>query len=135
MYKPSNILEKHQISFVRKSYYDPENLLTLGQFYYHPRLQVVPPPPVLDIKDDGTINSSYEEEPFYLEIVDKMTVQDLLDYFYYKANVKPQEAVKARDIGAFEHLLKFWDVDFILYLIDESVVVSLDYGRPIPKSH
>ncbi|MFE4029314.1 hypothetical protein ACFX4N_24490 [Priestia sp. YIM B13551] len=132
-YKPSNVLDQHQIKYVRRPYIDPENLLMLGQFYFHPRLQLTPPPPVLEIADDGTIKASYEDQPFYLEIVEKFTKQDLLAYFYTKMNVTPQESVRARDIGALEHLLKFWDVDFILYLIDEAFAVSLDNGKPMPK--
>ncbi|WP_257146728.1 hypothetical protein [Priestia megaterium] len=133
-YKPCNILESHKIKFIRKPYSDPDNLLVLGQFYFHPRLQVTPPPPMLQINDDGTINASYEDEPFFLEIIDKITKKDLVEYFYSKMNAVPQPATLNRDIGAFEHMLRFWDVDFILYLIDEAFAVSFDNGRPMPKS-
>lgn len=133
-YKPSSILDHHKIQYVRKPYRDPENLLILGQFYFHPRLQVTPPPPMLEIADDGTIKASYDEEPFYLEIIDKISKRDLVDYFYSKTNAVAPEATVARDIGAFEHLLKFWDVDFILYLIDEAFACSLDSGTKMPKS-
>lgn len=133
-YKPSSILEAHKIQFVRKPYRDPENLLVPGQFYYHPRLQLTPPPPMLEIADDGSIKASYDDEPFYLEIIDKITKKDLVDYFYSKTNSPPKEATMARDIGAFEHMLRFWDADFILYLIDEAFAVSFDNGKPMPKS-
>lgn len=133
-YKPSSILDKYKITYVKKSYIDPENIMVPGQFYYHPRLQITPPPPVLQISDDGTFKASYEDEPFYLEIVDKFTKKDLVDYFYAKTGAAPKEATVARDIGAFEHMLRFWDCDFILYLIDEAFACSMDSGRPLPKS-
>ncbi|MES9681735.1 hypothetical protein ABWK22_02220 [Gottfriedia acidiceleris] len=133
-YKPSSILDANKIAYVRKPYYDPENLLVPGQFYYHPRLQATPPPPMLEIADDGTIKASYDDEPFYLEIIDKITKRDLVDYFYSKTNAATPESTLSRDIGAFDHMLRFWDVDFILYLVDEAFACSLDNGKPMPKS-
>ncbi|MGH1263411.1 hypothetical protein ACQVWE_14000 [Bacillus cereus] len=133
-YKPSSILDAHNIQYVRKPYRDPDNLLVPGQFYFHPRLQLTPPPPMLKISDDGTIEASYDDEPFYLEIVDKITKKDLVDYFYSKTNAPTPEATLSRDIGAFDHMLRFWDVDFIFYLIDEAFTCSLDNGKPMPKS-
>lgn len=134
LYKPSNVLEQNQIKFIRKAYHDPDNLLIPGQFYFHPRLQLTPPPPMLQIADDGTVKASYDEEPFYLEIIDKMTKKDIVDYFYNKSNVPPPEATLARDIGAIEHMLRFWDADFILYLIDEAFACSSDNGRAMPRN-
>lgn len=133
-YKPSNLLEANNITFERKSYRDPNNLLVPGNFYFHPRLQITPPIPVLDISDDGTISASYEDEIFYLEMIDKLTKKELVDYFYLKTNSFAPEATLARDMGAFDHMLRFWDVDFILYLIDEAFACSLDSGGQLPKN-
>ena len=134
-YKPCHILDAYKITYKRKSYRDPDNLLIPGQFYYHHRLQVTPPPPMIQVFDDGTFSSSYENDgPFYLEIVDKLTKKDLVDYFYNKTNMKCQEATLARDIGAFEHMLRFWDADFILYLIDEAFACAMDEGKQLPKT-
>lgn len=133
-YKVSSILDHYKIDYVRKSYYDPENILVPGQFYLHPRLQITPPPPVIVVNDDGTFEASYDEDEFYLEIVDKITKKDLVIYFYNKMNSTYSEATLPRDIGAFEHMLKFWDVDFILYLIDEAFACSMDEGKPMPKT-
>jgi len=132
-YKPSHLLTHYGITFQMKEYRDPDNLIQYGKFYFHPKLQVTPPPPKLTIHDNGDIFASYDEEPFYLEMVSKFTKKDVVDYFYFKKNTGDQsEAVFARDIGAVEHMLKFWDVDFILYLIDEAFVCSRDEGaQPI----
>lgn len=133
-YKPGSILEAHGRKVPRKNYHDPENLLVLGKFYFHPTLQVTPPAPVLVIEDDGTMTASYENEPFYLEIKDRFTRKDLVRYFYNKNNKEVPEATIARDVGAFDHMLRFWDVDFILYLIDEAFSYSMDIGTHSPKS-
>lgn len=133
-YKPFNILEKYGVEIKRKDYRIPGNLIKAGHFYYHPRLQVTPPPPVIAISDDGTFKASYEDEPFYLEIVEKFTIRDLIDYFYGKTNSVCPDVHIQKDSGAFEHMLKFWDVDFIMYLIDEAFVCSMDSGKQIPKS-
>lgn len=133
-YKPSDILNKLNIKFVKKPYTDANNLLIPGKFYYHPRLQLTPPAPKLKIEDDGTITPSYEEEEFYLEIVDKLTIENLITYYYNKMGKSVDKKYLSRDIGAMEHMLKFWDVDFILYLIDEAFAISMDKGEPLPNS-
>ncbi|UOE58240.1 hypothetical protein IRB79_27350 (plasmid) [Cytobacillus oceanisediminis] len=133
-YKPSSLLESKGIAIKRKPYREPDNLLVPGQFYFHPRLQATPPPPVLQIFDDGTFKASYDEEPFYLEIIDKITVRDLVDYFYAKFYSVCPDSHYSKDAGAFEHMLKFWDVDFILYLVDEAFACALDSGKELPKS-
>lgn len=133
-YKPYNILEKHAVVIKRRDYHIPGNLIIPGQFYYHRRLQATPPPPVIQISDDGTFKATYEDEPFFLEIIEKITVRDLVHYFYGKTNSVCPEAHTQKDCGAFEHMLKFWDVDFILYLIDEAFACSRDSGKQLPKS-
>lgn len=133
-YKPCDILEHYKIPFKRGTGSDPANLISINRFYYHPRLQLVPPAPKLKIDDDGTITSSYDSEEFFLEMIDSFTLRDLVDYFYSKTNSFVPSVNLVRDIGAFEHLLQFWDVDFILYLIDEAFAYSSDKGRPVPSS-
>lgn len=134
-FKPSHLLKRYNIPFKLMDYSDPDNLIKIGKFYYHPRLQVTPPPPMLVIHDNGEINSSYDEEPFYLEMVDRFTKKDVVDYFYSKMNKTGEiEASLVRDLGAVEHMLKFWDLDFILYLIDEAFAVTWDEGlKPVKK--
>lgn len=109
---------------------DPTNLLLRGQFYYHPQLQIAPPPPVVKLLPDGTFAASYEEDPeFYLEIKEKYTVENLLDYFYQRTGINPKN--RKRDRGSIEYLLRIADLDLILYSIDEASVMYMDTnGKP-----
>lgn len=133
-HKPSEVLEYFKINYKRGLKRDPNNLIQLNRFYYHPKLQVAPPPPVLKIEDDGTITPSYDSEDFYLEMKDSFTVEDLLDYFYSKKNMAVPDSNIKKDIGAFNHLLQFWDIDFLMFLIDEAFTSSVDEGKPLPNS-
>lgn len=133
-YKPTDVCDAFQVAYQLADYQNPDNLLEFGRFYYHPRLHVTPPPPVLIIEDDGTMTASYDNEPFYLEITDTLTKKDLLGYFYGKRSMPPVSSHYARDMGAIEHLLKFYDVDFLLYLIDEAFALARDTGRKDPAN-
>jgi hypothetical protein len=107
---------------------DPDNLLEYGRFYYHPALQIAPPPPTVSVNVDGTFSASYEEDTFYLEIKEKYTVDDLVDRFYKRAGITKQRN-RTADKGAFKHLLKSNELDVILYAIDEAVI-----SDDIPRS-
>lgn len=111
---------------------NPNNLLEVGAFYYHPALQIAPPPPVITILDDGTFKSSYDTEEFFLEIKECFTLEDLVDYFYKIMGYN--DGFKDRDIGAFKHILKSYELDAVLYTIDESRFLAEDLSKPIPKN-
>lgn len=112
---------------------DPNNLLQAGQFYYHPALQVAPPPPTVVQLDDGTFQSSYEVEEFFLEVKESFTCENLVDYFYQVMGQDGQ-GFKDRDVGAFKHIMKSYDLDTILYTIDEARFLAEDLNKPIPRS-
>lgn len=112
---------------------DPNNLLQAGAFYYHPALQVAPPPPTLIQLDDGSFQSSYESEEFFLEIKESFTFEDLVAYFY-RVMEMDGTGFKERDIGAFKHILKSYDLDTILYTIDEARFLAEDLNKPRPRS-
>lgn len=112
---------------------DPNNLLKAGEFYYHPALQVAPPPPVITQLDDGSFVSSYDTEEFFLEIKEKFTVEDLAQYFYSVMGIDG-EGFRERDIGAFKHILRSYDLDTVLYTIDEARFLAEDLSKPVPKS-
>lgn len=111
---------------------DPNNLLEPGRFYYHPALQVAPPPPTIMQREDGTFYSSYEDEEFFLEIKECFTLCDLVDYFYKVMEIDVD--FKERDMGAFKHILKSYDIDTVMYMINEAKAMSEDYGKPTPTS-
>ncbi len=112
---------------------DPNNILEPGAFYYHPQLQVAPPPPTVIQLDDGTFQSSYENQEFFLEIKESYTFEELVDYFY-KVMGHEDASFKERDIGAFKHMLRSYDIDTILYTIDEARFMAEDLDKHIPQS-
>lgn len=112
---------------------DPNNILEHGKFYYHPALQVAPPPPVVIQLDDGTFQSSYDNQEFFLEVKESFTFEDLVAYFY-KVMEHDSTGFKERDIGAFKHIMKSYDIDTVLYTIDASRFLAEDYMKPLPKN-
>lgn len=112
---------------------DPNNLLEIGKFYFHPELQIAPPPPTVVQLDDGSFVSSYESEPFFLEVRETFTMEDLVDYFYKRMGINGV-GFKERDIGAFKHIMRSYDLDTILYTIDAAKFFAEDLLKQIPKS-
>jgi len=132
-YNVEEILNYFKIPFTKKQVvYNPDNLMNPQRFYYHQQLQVTPPPPSLVQHKDGSFQASYELEPFYLEMRDCYTVEDLLEYFYSRMNIHERLNVE-RDKGAMKHLLKSFDLDLILHLIDEAYAQSMDRGVQLPQ--
>lgn len=112
-----------------------KNLMQEGVFYYHPRLQETPPLPTLEIDiRTGSLNRSCT--PFYLEMVDSFTLNDLLEYTQSK--VKILHCDKARELGALTYLLKkykdteepFNNLDLLLYTIDAGGALMEDLDMP-----
>jgi hypothetical protein len=130
-YVPSEILQVLRIPFKKGvQQVVPDNLIVPSQFYYHSALQLTPPPPTISQLPNGDFVSNYED--FYLEIREVFTLDDLLTYFYQKVGIVETTTLE-RDKGAFRHMLKSFDVDFILHLIDEAYAQAVDRGAPIPK--
>lgn len=130
-YVPSDILKYLQIPYkkgVQKVIQD--NLVVSSHFYYHPELQLTPPPPTITQLPTGDFQSSYED--FYLEIKEVFTIDDLVKYFYHKVGVHDTSTFE-RDKGAFRHMLKSYEVDFVLHLIDEAYAQAVDRGAALPK--
>lgn len=111
---------------------DPDNLLDRAKFYYHPALQVAPPPPVVKQLDNGEFISSYDDEPFFLEMKEKFTLDDLVTYFYNVMGM--DDGFRERDKGAFKFILKNYELDVVLYTIDEANALAYDLNKPQPQS-
>lgn len=92
------------------------NLLE-DKFYYHHRLHSVPGPNEIEIDVDGTIYK--KSHPFYLEIIDYFSLEDLVNYFHTK--MKIDDKVKFREN---KHTLKYlhnnYGLDLLLFSIDEA---------------
>lgn len=95
----------------------PNNLMDPDAFYYHNRLRKTSKPSQLVFNEE---TREYEriEEPFYLEMVECFTMDDLLDYWYKSNGMNPNENIIKQDRGRFEYLLKFYDLDELLFMID-----------------
>lgn len=109
----------------------PDNLITSSKFYYHPELQLTPPPPTMTQLDSGEFHRVYEE--FYLEIKEAFTLDDLVHYFYRRVGVLDMHTTLERDKGAFRHILKSNEIDFVLHLIDEAYTQAVDRGAALPR--
>lgn len=109
---------------------DPDNLITPGRFYYHPWLQVSPPPPRVKVHPDGTFEDIYE--PFYLEIVDRVTPDDLVAYFYDLMDVDEPLQDPKRHAGAFRSMVDQYGLDLVMYMMGETQVQAIDAGERPP---
>lgn len=94
--KPGKFMEYARAHSPKKS----SNILKDGTFYFHPLLQIAPPPAVITINDDGTF--SRKEEEFYLKIKNSFTFNDILEHFYKR--FPKIERNEQRDLGAIEYL-------------------------------
>lgn len=123
-----------QVKIIRKDM----GLMKDGIFYFHPRLQVAPSPPTIQITDDGEFISSYEHEEFFLKMIDCFTMEDLISYFHKKAGVTRSNF--NRDVKGFEYFFKqvmidnpLNPLDLVLFTIDAAVALAYDRDQPIPR--
>jgi len=98
--KYPNDFKKVMLSIESKDMNNRDNILSKGAFYYHPALQVVPPPPVITVNPDGTFLK--EQEEFFLKIKSCFTLKDALDYFYLRFPIIDRN--ERRDLGAIKYL-------------------------------
>lgn len=95
-------------------------LIERDTYYFHPELQILSKPPMLSISSDIIIKPA----KFFKEIKISYTKQNVLDYFYRKANSKIIKDMN-RDLGSLDYLLSRYkhqlmnSLDVILYLIDD----------------
>ena len=119
------------------------NLLRPGRFYYHPYLQVAPPPPLVSINDDGTFCK--KDQCFFLKIKDRFTIENTLEYFYLRFPYIDRSL--RRDIGAVEYLYNkaaiptidnhhdkdLNAIDLLMFTIDTSLALCHDEDRKLKK--
>jgi hypothetical protein len=94
--------------------------LIAADFYYHPRLRVMPPPPTAFLNPEtGDIVNL--KPMWYLEIIDSFTNEDLLQYYCEAmkiASLHPDD--KKRYLGALTYLVRRHGIDVVLYTIDSA---------------
>lgn len=99
---------------------EKDELITLGRFYLHPKLQESPKPPrKIYNREEGTFSLDKAED-FYLEIVESFTVRDLLAYYYIKHEQDPIPGTS--HLTQMKNLTMSYDLDMVLFLIDSSAM-------------
>jgi hypothetical protein len=112
------------------------NLIEENKFYYHKKLRIVPGLPIIKVDDSGEITRTTPK--FFLEIVDKFTYDDMLEYFYDIHNVPERFKNYKRDIAGIKYLCNLYRnsnsdinwLDILLYMIDVSNAIRIDEDRP-----
>ena len=107
------------------------NLLRSRTFYYHNALRLTSAPPRREIDyDSGEIRCI--NEPYFLEMKASYNQDDVVDY--YIRHVKPQmkPGIKNRYKGVFTYLLRSYNVEEILFMIDVTVnnILSNEIRKP-----
>lgn len=91
-----------------------------NKFYFHNTLRLQPKKPMWN-----PLTGEVKVEKFYLEMVIKYSINDLLNYYYITVNTPVPLRDYKRDKAGLEHLLKKYNnmknitsLDFVLHLID-----------------
>lgn len=96
-----------------------QNLLKQGSFYYHNQLRIVPGAPVREL-DYNTGEIKKIEEEFFLEMRASYTIDNVIDYYIDQLNLTPSYQERSRFIGALKYLLKQYNIDLLLFMIDQA---------------
>ena len=105
---------------------------TEKSIYYHYNLQIHSKPNSVD-----PVTLTVIKQPYYLEMKQRYTMNDLLDYYYNKLLVPIHFRDEKRDRGAFNHLISCYKfdeintVDFLLFVIDYIVAYDYKVSNPL----
>jgi hypothetical protein len=124
---PDLITKVYHLEEVIGNRQPPNNLLERDVFYYHNILREVPPPPRIRFVDGKPVR---EEQPFYLEMKKRFTLEDLLQYWYNSNGVSPNDHMRRQDEGKFKYLLGIYNLDEILFAIDVSKTMRAEQQLP-----
>ena len=110
-----------------------QSLTKPGVFYYHPRLQVSSPAPVLRQLDSGEF-VEVDADVFFLRNTKIFTAKNAGEYFHYRMGTKSM--IENRDIASINKLLGYCDdnLDLLLYTIDAAAAIIFDSDLRPPKS-
>ena len=112
------------------SYQKTNECIVPGQFYFHPELQLTSPPMrfLFDSETMSVVETT--SEPFFLEIKDSYTAEDVLDYFQKETGIellRPQRYVKQ-----ILQMVEDHGLDLVLYLFDAGPGFCQEEGLPLP---
>lgn len=110
-----------------------QNLLSPSVFYYHNALRLTSKPPKRQFNiDEGTFVRI--NDPYFLEMRASYTVEELVEYYARQFSMKLHRQEYSRYVGSFNWLLGMYDVELILFMIDESAnMVKAENYRPPRK--
>lgn len=108
----------------------PNECIEIGTFYYHPLLQLTSRPPRFQLNPKTMEFEKIPLEPFFLEIKDSFTIEELTNYYIKETGV--DATYPPRYYSQFTKLISIYGIDLTLYLIDASVWKSLDEQEPMP---
>ncbi|CDQ41782.1 hypothetical protein [Virgibacillus salexigens] len=114
---PSVLNNIYHIEEIMNEKVPPHNLIEPDVFYYHNRLRETAPPSRLRFNKE-TREYECHTEAFFLEMKKLFTLEDLLAYWYESNKQNYNENTMKQDKGRFKHLLGFYDIDEILFMID-----------------
>lgn len=110
-----------------------ENLLRQGTFYYHNELRLTCRPPQRSIDyDSGEI--TILNEPYFLEMKASYTVEELVQYYARQTGLQLKDYEVSRYKGSFNWLIKQYNVEMVLFMIDATVNYSRSEDQPMPYS-
>lgn len=137
-YKLSDyLIQEKKVNIQVPSYdsiqFNPEELIVLGKFYYHPLLQKIPPPPRYAMDENMEVVLVAIDD-FFIEIVPSFTIDDLVDYF-----IKSTGNIDLNKKGyktQFIKLLDKYPIDLLLYMLDVAIALGKDGDseRSIPAA-
>lgn len=106
------------------------NLIHPDGFYFHNQLRIMPGPPKRSLDINSGLITKTESEHF-LEMRASYTVDDLTDYYIRQSRLPVAPNDRKRMVGAFNYLLKTYNVEMVLFMIDAGVnaVYSEDLGK------
>lgn len=109
----------------------PNNLMETDLFYYHSELRIMSAPPTIR-KDAETGKLVRYSEPFYLEMKQRYTMQELMDYWYKQMEITPNEHMIRQDEGKLKYILGNYTLDEVLFAMDVSKALRVErQQRPL----
>lgn len=140
IYGPFDMFPEEELRelLAKKDIYHKETdeLIAFGVFYFHPILQEKPKPPITYIDYETMEMTTEEVEDVYLEIKDSFRMKDLVDYFFKEtaiAGTSLDNPIKRKASSTqFQDIINNYGLDKTIYLIDASVMHSLEENTPLP---
>lgn len=110
----------HPTKLFASKFVKTRNLLRPGKLYYHNILRLTPPPPKRKIDYDSGEITTVGETEYYLEMRSSITLDDIANYYFKQFGIKPASSIRKRTAGSLGYLLKNYDVETLLFMIDSA---------------